>query len=327
MKLIDKVKKMLKIDFSRYKRNKQKKFKIPIQKVKMPEEKARKILKWSVVVLSVTAVLGFLRAGNAKDAVGELQAQVETLEKEVASQQDSELYSLELEKYMNEFIPLYMNVPNSQEEFNKRQENLDVYFAENVSDTNAIPASERILTSYEFVDVVEKDGVPTVEVIVNYDIISPAGKTSHSSLLNVPYNQEGETFTVVENPYFTAVPTNKAELAPVDNPYTENDYATPEVAEEVNVFLDDFYAEYASSSAEDMAYIMTNPEGLSGAYEYVSSENNIYNGAEGEIVVKSSVAFKETGTDITHVENFTLKLTKKDDKYYVEEMTHTKGGE
>lgn len=316
----------------KYEKMNQKKYKVP----KGTELSKRiRILIWvAIVLISLSGVLAFLKSEKALDIVQNVEKEINSFLENIEENEQASLYSFQLESFINDFVPLYMNVSNNNEKFTKQQEELQKYYSDEIEVVPTVPVGTRTLNSSEFYDVQEENGVITVSVLVNYTSSAPAVElVTVDSMLNIPVVEtEKNEYVVVEQPYFTAIPDNIGvveETAKVVDPYEMETQVTSEVADEVNTFLNEFYKLYASSTTEEMQYMMAEPEGLAGTYEFVSHTSQVYESIEnpGNLIVKSQVVFKEINSDVKHTENMTLELSFIDDMYHVETMDHTLGGE
>lgn len=73
---------------------------------------------------------------------------------------------------------------------------------------------------------------------------------------------------------------------------------------------------------------MENPESLKDLYEYKGLEDFVvYDGQkEGQYMVKTLVLLQEANTGLQSKHPFTLVVSKQNNNYYVQELTHTIGG-
>ncbi len=282
----------------------------------------RRLLWLLIVIVALSGILAFLKAGTAIEMNKELSKQVMQLESKTKADK-SVVYDPNLEVYLNGFVNVYMNVPNTPELFSARAESLGKYYAKGIEPEAFATQNIRLLKSAELYRLEAVDGVNVAQYIVTYDNVAAATATV-TSLLNIPYGEEDGQFSVIEKPYFTSVPSNMTNLPSVEKNVVGKEEVTYSTASEVEVFLQEFFTKYASSTVEDMAYMMKDPEALGDLYVFDASTQEMY--MDGETVcVYADVVFKEKASDVKHTESMSLELVKKDGKYYVNKISHIGG--
>ncbi len=283
----------------------------------------RKVLWFLIVCVALSGVLAFMKAGTAINQNKELSKEMAQLESKTKTN-DSPAYDPSLEIYLNGFVQAYMNVPNTPELFQARTETLNNFYAKGIEPETFANQNTRLLKSFDLYRLEEIDGVKVAQYIVAYENVAAATATV-TSQLNIPYEEKNGAFSVVDDPYFTTVTSNMTDLPSVKQDVAGLEEVTYSVASEVEVFLQEFFTKYADSGVEDMAYMMNEPEALGGVYVFESSTQEMY--MDGKTVcVFADVVFREKASDVKHTESMTLELVKKDGKYYVDKLTHSKGG-
>ncbi|QPR75173.1 conjugal transfer protein (plasmid) [Bacillus licheniformis] len=107
----------------------------------------------------------------------------------------------------------------------------------------------------------------------------------------------------------------------------EQSEAPMEQKQQVENWLKDFFKKYADGTTDDLTYMMEKPQALNGQRSFVGLENTkIYPSGKNGFVVKTNVKFQEKDVAIENTESFTIHLTKRDGKYFVEKMENTLGG-
>ncbi|HGJ0102403.1 TPA: conjugal transfer protein, partial [Staphylococcus aureus] len=120
------------------------------------------------------------------------------------------------------------------------------------------------------------------------------------------------------------VPNNQLKQAKLVKDNLENEKR--EDNPKLKAFVEDFFNKYTKSKADDMAYLMDNPEGLEDTREVSKiSDLRIYP-KKNDYVIKAEVLMKDKGSPLENLEHYTLEVTKKDGKYYVKKLTTTFGG-
>lgn len=304
-----------------------------------------RIAIWGLIfVVGGSGVYAVMQAAVALGTAVGLQKNVSAIEEKLNNPEIEEDRTKQLETYMKGFVPVFVNLPGTQAEQTERESSLKEYLGESLKFQKS-SSYERSLIDYQIYEIVEGDEYNVASYLIEYELseVNSIAQTSSSTekdesaadkelvtdkiytqLLHVPYVEQEGMFAIVDYPYMTAAPAQKATTKPLSDE-TGLAEAPTNTQAEVSEFLKQFYKSYAESNVEDIAYMMNEPESLRGAFEYVSSQEKIYDAADS-VIVKATIVFKQKGTDIETIENMSLKLVKKDDKYFVEKLLHTHGG-
>lgn len=293
--------------------------------------KVARVGVWAVVLglgVSGTVALGAAGAANVKSA--QAQAAVETVQTQLANPEETVDDTTQVDSYFSAFLPVFLNVdPEDNSAKIVREESLKEYFADPsiVSTTSGYSQS---LTSFKLYEISQEGTQRIAKYLVTYTVEesrSDNAKVTVEQLINIPFVSENGVLAISELPYYTSAPQDKGLTPLQDNSLSDESEVPSDESTEVSAFLDQFFANYATNSVEDMSYMMAEPESLNGAYTYDSSVNKVYAGSDGSYVVKSVVDFTLKETTFSHKENMTLTLTKEDGKFFVSKLTHTLGGE
>lgn len=250
--------------------------------------------------------------------------------------------------YVAGFISDYMNVPKNVEALQARQDKLTTFMVTNTNSTPFDFGTTVGLGSRVFVDShlrnakQTKDGVLLTYKVSYKNVITeqkevikevPDGKSKKKIKTMVPTDR-------VENKVGFLnihVVGNKKGLAIKDLPYWSMDKAlqatieldkkteTPyrgEDVEKITDFVTTFFTKYTTSSAEDMAYMMAEPESLANAFVFDSVDQLEIVEKGGVITVTGRLLMQDATTKIPIHEGFTLSLEKRDSNYYVLELKH-----
>lgn len=309
----------------------------------------RRMLWVIIFVVSISGILGYLKAVKAEHATEALMQVSKKNETKTIHQASSQPMVL----FGKEFVEKYLNVPKGDKEAYLKE--LKPYIAQGLSFEDwAQSEAGRDLTSSLYYDVLQERNHVILVYKVSYDnlteeeatrqkkVKSKQGKkvvtknvsekytkelkTHVNALLYVPVRQSGNRFTVVENPYFQVIPELKSdEASKVINSAEEKglDEVSAKENEAIEVFANRFFEHYASDSKQDMAYMMKKPESLEGLKQFdeISSFKAYENGRH--ILVKAEVKFEDKGSSLPDKEVFTLELSKKEGQYFVQKLTHT----
>lgn len=315
-----------------------------LPKGKKSSGKGIRIFIWALLIIVVVAgPISFIRSGNAlknsKQAFAHLQ---DNGDNEIENQKAYD--SPKFKVYTDHVIDDYLNIPKDGEDRDDYMDNLKTYFV-----------SEDFLPGIDFEGYREvkdktyygqkREGDHVVaQYKVAYDTttiekhekkekkktktVEEEETNSHEALINIPIRYD-DGYAIVESIYFTDVPELKSNhQKQVTNPYDDDN------ADEINAndrndlqkWVEDFFADYASKSEEDMAYIMDDPQALNGLQEFQSiSDFHVYP-EDDRYIVKTVVTYQEPEAGITHEEPYTLKIKQMNGKYYVENLKQTLGG-
>ncbi|MBP1047139.1 conjugal transfer protein [Enterococcus sp. BWM-S5] len=303
-----------------------------------------RIAVWGLIfVLGGSGMYALTQAAVALGTANGMQKSVSVIEEKLNNPEVKEDTTKQLETYMKGFVPTFANLPGTQTEQTERETLLKEYLGESLTFQKS-SSYERTLIDYQIYEITEGSEYNIVSYLIEYELSEINSSTLSSSakkedattekesvtdkiykqLLHVPYVEQEGMFAIVDYPYMTTAPAQKATTKPLSGEETLSEAASDTQAE-VNEFLKQFYKSYAESSVEDIAYMMSEPESLNNSVEFVSSQEKIYDD-NGSIIVKTTIVFQLKGTDVETIENMTLKLVKKDNKYFVEKLLHTHGG-
>jgi hypothetical protein len=264
------------------------------------------------------------------------------------------------ESFSNQFIHTYVNVPNDEKEREERTKALQGFLAEglqveglenltdfqgkrvlksaslyDVKDVDEDAASYVYKIEYELFKVTEKKEQVDVkkenegkEEVVKEEKVTTQDESvgTKEQMIVVRLGTDGNSFNVIEQPYYLALPSESRMIAVHDE--TDPSKKNVKVENEVKQFATQFFTSYTTNSTQEMSYLMENPESLKDLYEYKGLEDFIvYNGdKDGQYVVKTLVLLQEANTGLQTKHPFTLIVSKENNKFYVRSLKHTLGG-
>ncbi|WP_221567141.1 conjugal transfer protein [Alkalihalobacillus sp. TS-13] len=262
------------------------------------------------------------------------------------------------ETFSKNFLMTYINIPIDPEQREKRNNTLQHYLAEGLTLGEIENLSEfkgdRALKDIHLYDVkdVQEDSAKYVYRI-RYQLSNGVeqnkkeevnGKDSKEKtetekiadkenpietievMIVVPIGTDGQSFNVVEQPYFQAVPGDTRLTAIEDK--TDPSKKNTQMEQEMKQFVTQFFTSYTENTVDEMAYLMENPESLKDTYSYKGVEDFIvYEGKKkGQYKVKTLVHLKEDQSGVVMKLPFTLIVSKENNKFYVQKLKHTIGG-
>ncbi|EPY9329940.1 conjugal transfer protein [Listeria monocytogenes] len=312
-----------------------------------------KILIWICIFwMGFSGSFAYIKSMNSEKETQKNAKKIEVLSSDNEQKIPEKYLTPELERFTEEFIPIYMNVSNDATEFDERTKNLNEYYAEGMKELPEIPDGRRELQHISFYDkefqnnyIVMKYKVDYINISVKQiekktkvkegdnvvekkELVPEETKTNVSSIINIPVTEKDGAFKIVENIYFSSVPNLQAKgVKTIENDALEKEEVDINTKTKAEKFLPDFFKKYAESKAGDMSYMMAEPCGLEGLKDFSELKDcHVYKEKDGTLLVKTTVVFTESTLNLTNEEHFTLKLTEKDSNYFVEEMNNTLGG-
>jgi hypothetical protein len=248
------------------------------------------------------------------------------------------------ETYAHQFIDTYINIPNDEKKREERTKSLQSFLAEglkvgelenlrefhgkrvlksaslyDVKDVNEDAASYVYAIEYELFNVIEKKEKEKVKKV-------DESLGVKEQMIVVRLGTDGNSFNVIEQPYYQAPPSDTRITAVQDQ--TDEANKNVKVEDEMKQFATQFFTSYTTNSIEEMSYLMENPETLKDLYEYKGLEDFVvYDGEkEGQYLVKTLVLLQEENTGLQTKHPFTLVVGKENNKFYVHDFKHTLGG-
>ncbi|KMY41485.1 conjugal transfer protein [Peribacillus loiseleuriae] len=265
------------------------------------------------------------------------------------------------EEYASTFIATYINVSNDQKQREERAKALQSFLAEglevgklenlsefkgkrvlnsaslyDVKDVSEAAASYMYRIEYELFKIVEKKEQVEVkkknnegqEEVVKEEKVTIAGESlgKKQQMIVVRLGTDGNSFNVIEQPYYQAIPSATRLTAITDK--TDQAQRNTRVESDLKQFSTQFFTSYTTNTIEEMSYLMETPESLKDLYEYKGLEDFVVydREKEGQYMVKSLVLLQEANTGLQSKHPFTLVVSKQNNKYYVQELKHTIGG-
>ncbi|UBH13592.1 conjugal transfer protein [Macrococcus armenti] len=307
-------------------------------------------LFWLAILLLILSGFFAFRNSNMAVKTSNINAEAfQTFKNKYIENASEVQYSPKLKLYTDNFVDEYINLPKDNEERDKRSIGLSKYFLEGYEESSNDNKSERKLKSKEFYNIKKSDGQIIVQYIVNYDVdtvvkkevkekvksskkkdefktvVKEENKTvNQNMMLNIPIISDKDVYSVNEMPYFTLIPEDKLLKGKMVQNKIDEKYRFRD--EKVNEFIKDFFDKYADSTAEDMTYLMDNPQGLEGTRTVKEISNmNLYK-KDKKIIAKVIVSMTDKDSSLVNTEHYTLEIIKKDNKFYVEKFKHTIGG-
>ncbi|WP_137791927.1 conjugal transfer protein [Bacillus sp. E(2018)] len=245
------------------------------------------------------------------------------------------------EAYTEEFLKSFINIPLTEEERKKRSEDLDTYLAEGLTlpdiENNTTFKGERKLKSISLHDKRGKGENAYYTYHVSYETLKAPPETKKGEkkpivtpltkevMITVPVGTDGQNFNVIEQPYFSNVPS-ETRLSAVKNSEDDSKKNLKQ-EEELKRFATQFFTSYTENTVSEMSYLMERPESLKDLYQYRGVENfKVYDKERNTYLIKTLVLLEDGETGIVMKQPFSILVEKKQDKFYVKKLLHSIGG-
>jgi hypothetical protein len=304
-------------------------------KIKTATRKTRQIdrryARWLMVALLgfliLSGPISFLRSLNVSHENLKLKTQINSYQKQLDSAKSgTTAYNPLLGQFMTGFVNAYMNFDSNSDADSKRKATLTPMFAKNISLsqlTSAGDGQSQSLKSVKLTALYVQGGTKTAQMQVDYVVKKDGTSLTQSGYLNVPYGSKNGKFTVVAMPFMSDAenPVGRISRALVRNT-KQSTLSNTETVTSVTKFVDSFMSKYASSKPADMKFVMNNPVGLGGKYDYLQASDLVVSGSKSHPVVSGTIRLRLAGTSIEHSEQFELHLIKQNSTYFVESFTH-----
>lgn len=234
--------------------------------------------------------------------------------------------------FAQSFAYTYLNIEKDENARREREKRLVKMLATNLpiqelEGTGEINA-KRTVTSvkpYKISVLDEKQALVTLSV--SYKVEKENAEPQNiTQLLNLSVGTDGKNFSVIEQPYLLPAP-KEAKLTRVENSLDKKSETSDFKAKssEMKQFLTQFFTSYSKSTLEEMSYLMNDPETLAGAADFKGLEKTkVYDAdKKGDFIIKTIVIYRDKQTNVDMRYPFTLEVTKKNNKLYVNKLTHT----
>lgn len=322
------------------------------------EEKAASIRTTRTFFLILTLLLissgpfAFVKSTQMQSLIRKEQISLtETIQKELAKNTDTAVTSELYKQFLQPFITAYITIPTEQQAFEKRFNSLQETYFMITLDEEKNTGTERKLLSSDFYNLISENGQLVAQYRIAYEINAPVTKErdvkkkegnkevvtkekyidyekiENRVLLNIPFIQlKNQSFKVTAYPYFTLEPSLTSKNGQLKMPDISQ-YQQVDTKEENAVisFIQSFLDKYVSASLEDMAFMMKEPEILTGNYQISNSQIKPFF-KDKQLFAFVTFDVIDGETKIGHKETMTLLLKQRENTYFIETIHHYLGG-
>ncbi|WP_261909429.1 conjugal transfer protein [Liquorilactobacillus satsumensis] len=312
-------------NFEFKKRNSNQVDKIPRKKKKVNMKSARIIVWITMVFIFCSGVMAFIKASNVSQTNHKLQKEVQTYQTKLdRASTNFNGYSPLLNNYMQGFLKLYFTYPNNTDDMDKRNQALSAYYATNLTTNDQAGKDSQTFNKAYIQSIYTQQGVKIAQYYVNYSV----NNNQTTGYLNIPFKVKNSKFTVVSYPYFSNKIDPVGHIGKLQSKYTKESQTTSvNLNNRVIDFTKSFLKKYVTAKTSDMKFIMARPQGLAGKYKVANIQNLHVYGTKNNPIVQCLLTLKRSDSDIEHSENVTLKLSKQQTTYFVDQFNHNIGGD
>jgi MFS superfamily sulfate permease-like transporter len=292
-------------------------------------KRTRYVVWTTILVLGLSGVLAFVKANNVSNSNAQLIEKVDAMTKNLETLTAISVDERKMDAYFAEFIPIFMNLDSEDYDARVEREVALGHYFESTSDYTFGNDSNRRLEEFRLYELAQVEGGFVARYFIRYMTNEIEGEKTQifEHLLNIPFVEENGVFAITEFPYFGLVPENRGVVATIESALSERNQVSFAEVEGLEEFLEQFFNNYASSSVEDIAYMMQEPISLNGQFEYLRSENKVYEFEnQEELIVQSVIELQLINTELAHKEHMTLTISNDGDRFFVENLSHTLGG-
>lgn len=253
-----------------------------------------------------------------KREIAELTKSVENLNKQ-ADETDN------LDVFNRYFVQSWYRTDLKQDEY---QKGISEFLSKDIeAPSNANVKDKKELASIQLWKKEREDGQYKVSYLVSYRT-KDSGKTG-SELITFLVAEKDQKYGVVSYPYTQNVADFKTDgLKKAVNPLEEEEQVSAKEREGVQKWLaDTFFPRFIeTTNLDDVKYMMKDPYFLGGTQKFERIDSlKVYSENETKgLIAKVVVSVKDTVTQLSYKQEYSLSLTKESDgKYYVEKLTHS----
>ncbi|MBO1135747.1 conjugal transfer protein [Enterococcus faecalis] len=320
-----------------------------VDKKEISPKTARIVFLSALGLMVATIPLSFLMAKNANVNATQNKDNLVEIQKQLSSEADETLNEFLAQRYLNQFITVYMNKPSDEEALSKREKELSTFYVNKLPKEGETKVSQKLVSSSFF--SFDKQGKEYLaKYVVTYEVNYPVEKertvtrkegdktisekqkykeqekTERTVLLTIPFIQKNNQFKVVSLPYYSTIPSLKA--GNVDGKaISANSFDRVDEKEEAKLkdFLKQFYQLYASDDIKQMSYMMEKPEVLGKGFSVEMYEPAFYKDGEKYLIIDTPIIY-EGNNGNNHKEYIVLTVVRQSDKFYIEKLSHDLGG-
>ena len=306
--------------------------------VKANDLKRLNAKKVNVAFISITVFcilagfLGLIRTYGVGSRVTEVEAVMTKLNNGQSDKLQGAINTLELNQFMSEFLSNYLTISDNEGDQVKRKEGLSYQVADNVKLDDPARDIKREVISHELFNVTTQKHYSTAQYKVSYEVsYKPEGTQEEKTeerlvLMSVDFVEKEGRFSVVALPYLTDFDDFTAISEGLTANTEEAEQLTTDETTQITDFLPTFFKKYAEGTTEELSYMMSTVERLGDGFNFSKVVESHSIKQDGQLISFVTVEFEEVATQVTHKEQFSLKIATEKEQLVILEMTHNLGG-
>lgn len=284
---------------------------------------ARKIALMVVLFSIISSPLNFLVSNNTVEQTKQMKKLLTTIPE--TSEKEEKDFSVKYQTYLNDFISCYINVPADNDAFLTRQKKLKEFYSFNFPEEKNSGLQRKIKTIV-FQSMNYENDIQLAEYKITYEVKKDENYKEFTRTLKIRFVEKENQFKVVSPPFFSN--TEDLKLKEFELPKQDildgMQILESNKEKELNEFLTLFLNYYVTGQSEQLDYIMSDPEYID-SYSYSNMQPKFYR-YKDKIVVYLTLTLNDLDTNSSHLEEMSLLITKKENKYFIEKITHYTGG-
>lgn len=211
-----------------------------------------------------------------------------------------------------------------------RSDRLRPFWAEGVDEQGGMNFGKTEWNSYpqniEVWEIKEReDGVKEVTVYAE-TYLSKANSSDIQKRIDrymiVPIQKAGDSYLVVDTPYFIAPPV-AGSLPAKEKTEEKGEPVDAAIRTEIEQWLPSFWKTYTNDSPSEIGYLMKNSQstvGLAGVMNFIESKSVEVRKDGNHYLVKNQVLLQDVATKTEITYHYQLKLVKEDNRWFILEI-------
>gem|GEM_PF-1851531 len=307
----------------------------PPQTKKISVKKANSLMVGFLFFIVGLVLMGTIRMFTSVGTINNLKEEITQLQQASLTKEkkDGQLDLPLIERLMNEFIPLYINV-DFKEEASERIEILNDYVAFDASIFNEGLSQNlsRNLISFELLSVRSYERYALASYHVVYELFDEQLNEMEeeieskevTTVINIPFIYFQGLVSIISEPYFTAMTPILGQTEPFEMMEGDTSEAMAIERTLIEDYLPTFFDKYAESNETDLSLLMQDVTLMGGNFELetVNLPQARYAFVGEHVLVQVSVTFRDKAAHFVHTQPFTLLLEKQANSWFVLEMHH-----
>ncbi|EAK8385891.1 conjugal transfer protein [Enterococcus sp. DIV1420a] len=325
---------------------------LPKQKKKWPVKHLTIGLFSLLGLFIMIGLVGLFQGINVTGQLSGLKSTIQLVDDKATEKRIFAQDNPQLDVFLENFVQLYCTKSPDSDEMAKRKQALQAYWAKDISLPEETVKQTVRLKNSRLLTLEKDQGLAVALMKVTLQVSGKkeqevkkevtekrAGKEEKKTIveketvpfeaedtyiLRIPYVQEDTAIRIMALPSIAPMTmTNDQVTGRTFQHLTELENMSEAETERLKTFVTEFFTKYSTSSAEDMRYMMTKPEGLKGLVTFVRLGEPFIAKKDGDhYVVGGTVFFLLPKLTLEQEESFELRIHNTDQGYVVDEYSH-----